>query len=195
MNYIWAGMILASFISASVTGKIPETVNAVFDGAATAVSTLIGLAGIMCFWTGIMKIAERCGVSDVISKLIAPAVNRLFPNTSEKARKYISMNMTANMLGMGNAATPMGMIAAEELDRENGTPSVPSDALCMLVVINTSSFQLIPSTIIALRAAAGSQSPTSVILPIWITSACALIVGITFAKLQSRLRRRHLWNT
>lgn len=193
MNYIWGGMILISLITAAATGRMSETVNAVFEGAATSVSTLISLAGVMCFWTGIMKIAEKSGASQVVCKFISPIVNRLFPSVGEAAKKHISMNMSANILGMGNAATPMGMLAAEELDRENENPSVPSDAMCMLIVINTTSFQLIPTTIIALRAAAGSVNPVSVIAPIWFTSAIALLAGVMSVKIFCGRRRK--WNT
>ena len=183
MNLIWSLMVIASLVTAALTGRMDETMNAVFEGASSAVSTLISFAGAMCFWTGIMKVAEKSGVSAVIRKIISPLVNRLFPSCSDKAKHYISMNMTANFLGMGNAATPMGMMAAQELDRENDNPLVPSAAMCMLVVINTTSFQLMPSTIIALRAATGSLAPASVIVPIWLASAFALTVGVFAVKI------------
>lgn len=183
MNLIWSLMVIASLVTAALTGRMDETMNAVFEGASSAVSTLISFAGAMCFWTGIMKVAEKSGVSAVIRKIISPLVNRLFPSCSDKAKHYISMNMTANFLGMGNAATPMGMMAAQELDRENDNPLVPSAAMCMLVVINTTSFQLMPSTILALRAAAGSLAPASVIVPIWLASAFALTVGVFAVKI------------
>ena len=183
MNLIWSLMVIASLVTAALTGRMDETMNAVFEGASSAVSTLISFAGAMCFWTGIMKVAEKSGVSAVIRRIISPLVNRLFPSCSDKAKHYISMNMTANFLGMGNAATPMGMMAAQELDRENDNPLVPSAAMCMLVVINTTSFQLMPSTIIALRAATGSLAPASVIVPIWLASAFALTVGVFAVKI------------
>lgn len=189
MNFIWSFMVIVSIITAIITGRVDETVNAVFEGASTAVSTLISFAGAMCFWTGIMKISEKSGVSNLICRFIAPVVTRLFPNSSETARRYISMNITANMLGMGNAATPMGMLAAQTLDEENPNPEKPSVNMCMLVTLNTTSFQLIPSTIIALRAAAGSHNPTSIILPVWIASAFAVCVGVLSVKLIGRFYR------
>lgn len=187
MNYIWGFMMLISIITAVVTGRVDETVNAVFEGAGTSVSTLISLAGAMCFWTGMMKITENCGISTWICRIISPLVKRLFPQSGEKAKEYIAMNMTANMLGMGNAATPMGMLAAHELDKENKKAEIPSINMCMLVVLNTTSFQLIPSTIIALRAAAGSENPVSIIIPVWIASLIAVTVGVSAVKLMSRL--------
>lgn len=188
MNYIWGCMILISIITAVITGRVDETVNAVFEGAQTSVTTLISFAGAMCFWCGLMKIAEKTGVSSVICRIIAPVVNRLFPGAGENAKQHISMNITANMLGMGNAATPMGMLAASELDKENPRPEQPSVNMCMLVVLNTTAFQLMPSTIIALRAAAGSQNPVSVILPIWFASICAVCAGAASVKLLYRIR-------
>ncbi len=189
MNWIWSGMILVSIITSVFTGRVSETVNAVFEGAATSVSTLISFAGAMCFWTGIMRIAEGSGVSDTICRIIAPLVKWLFPGCGDSARRHISMNMTANMLGMGNAATPMGMLAAQELDMENPRPETPSYEMCMLVVINTTSFQLIPTTIIALRAAAGSADPVSIIVPVWFASAAALAAGVLSVKMMYRLKR------
>lgn len=182
MNYIWGAMMLISVISAIFTGRVDETVNAVFDGARTSVDTLISLAGAMCFWTGIMKLAEKSGLSEAVSHLIAPVTRWLFPGSGDEARRYITMNMTANLLGMGNAATPMGMLAAEALDKENPKPETPSQNLCMLVVINTTAFQLVPTTIIALRAAAGSTEAVSVIAPVWIVSITSLIAGIMAVK-------------
>lgn len=183
MNWIWSGMILVSLITAVATGRVDETIEAVFEGASTSVSTLISFAGAMCFWSGIMKVAESSGIAGGICKIISPVVNRLFPNCGETAKRHISMNMTANFLGMGNAATPMGMLAAQELDRENPVPHIPSDAICMLVVINTASIQIMPTTILALRSAAGSQNPMSVILPIWLVSAFSATVGVLAVKL------------
>lgn len=189
MNYIWGGMVLISIITSIFTGRVNETVNAIFEGTSTAVTTLISFAGAMCFWTGIMKISQNTGISDFLCRVISPVVNFLFPDCGNKSKKYISMNMTANLLGMGNAATPMGMLASEELDRENKKPDYPSNAMCMLVVLNTTSFQLIPTTIIALRAGVGSENPVSIIVPIWFASAVSVIVGILSVKIMSKLKR------
>lgn len=182
-------MMLVSVISAIFTGRVEETVQAVFDGAQGSMSTLLALAGAMCFWTGIMKIAESSGISDFISRLITPLTRLLFPGSGESARRYITMNITANLLGMGNAATPMGMLAAEALDGENPKPEKPSVNMCMLIVLNTTAFQLVPSTILALRAAAGAADAVSVIAPIWFASACAIAAGVTAVKLMGRILR------
>lgn len=183
MNYIWCAMIAVSIIVSFFNGTVNETLNAAFDGAKESVFTVLSFAGIMCFWTGIMKIAEKSGVSRKAERLLGPFVSFLFPGAGGKAKKYISMNMSANLLGMGNAATPMGIKAMECLDAENPIPARASDNMCMLVILNTTSIQLIPTTIIALRAACSSSEPFSVILPIWISSFTAFFTAVFFAKL------------
>ena len=183
VNYIWCGMIIISIIVSIFNGTVSETINAAFEGAKSAIFTVLSFAGVMCFWTGIMKIAEKSGLSQKIEKLLRPIINFLFPNSGDEAKKYIAMNMSANLLGMGNAATPMGIKAMSCLDRENSNPLYASDNMCMLVVLNTTSIQLIPTTIIALRVAANSADPFSIILPIWISSLTAVFVAVFLAKL------------
>lgn len=190
MTYIWCGMMFFSFIAAAVNGCMEETAAAAFDGAAMSVSTALSLAGAMCFWTGILRIAEKSGVSEKLRKFLSPVIKKLFPDTGEKAREYITMNIAANVLGMGNAATPMGIKAMNELDRENKNPLYASAAMCLFVVLNTTSFQLLPSTVIALRTACGSEKPFAVIFPIWITSAISVISAVIAAKIICKARRK-----
>ena len=183
VNYIWCAMIIISIIVSIFNGTVSETIDAAFEGAKSAVFTVLSFAGVMCFWTGIMKIAEKSGLSQKIEKLLRPIINFLFPNSGDEAKNYIAMNMSANLLGMGNAATPMGIKAMSCLDRENANPLYASDNMCMLVVLNTTSIQLIPTTIIALRVAASSVDPFSIILPIWISSLTAVLSAVSLAKL------------
>ena len=183
VNYIWCTMIIISIIVSIFNGTVSETIDAAFEGAKSAVFTVLSFAGVMCFWTGIMKIAEKSGLSQKIEKLLRPIINFLFPNSGDEAKNYIAMNMSANLLGMGNAATPMGIKAMSCLDRENANPLYASDNMCMLVVLNTTSIQLIPTTIIALRVAASSADPFSIILPIWISSLTAVLSAVSLAKL------------
>ena len=183
VNYIWCAMIIISIIVSVFNGTVSETIDAAFEGAKSAVFTILSFAGVMCFWTGIMKIAEKSGLSQKIEKLLRPIINFLFPNSGDEAKNYIAMNMSANLLGMGNAATPMGIKAMSCLDRENANPLYASDNMCMLVVLNTTSIQLIPTTIIALRVAASSADPFSIILPIWISSLTAVLSAVSLAKL------------
>ncbi|MCC8160255.1 MAG: hypothetical protein LIO53_02890 [Oscillospiraceae bacterium] len=190
MNYIWCAMIIISIIVSVINGTVNETINSAFEGAQSAVFTVFSFAGVMCFWTGIMKIAEKSGLSQKTEKLLRPIINFLFPNAGGEAKKYIAMNMSANLLGMGNAATPMGIKAMTALDKENGNPLYASDNMCMLVVLNTTSIQLIPTTIIALRVAAGSKDPFSIILPIWISSLTAVFAAVFLAKLYFGRRKK-----
>ena len=189
VNYIWCAMIIISIIVSIFNGTVSETIDAAFEGAKSAVFTVLSFAGVMCFWTGIMKIAEKSGLSQKIEKLLRPIINFLFPNSGDEAKNYIAMNMSANLLGMGNAATPMGIKAMSCLDRENANPLYASDNMCMLVVLNTTSIQLIPTTIIALRVAASSADPFSIILPIWISSLTAVLSAVSLAKLYFRRKK------
>ena len=183
MNYIWPVMILISIVFAAVNGTLDSTVSAAFSGAENAVQTTIAMAGLFCFWSGLLKLSEKSGFSEVLAKIINPALKKLFPKVEGKAYSHITMNIAANLMGMGNAATPAGIDAMCELDRLNGYSPYISDEMCLFVVINTASLQLIPTTIISLRAAAGSPNPASVMIPIWIASATSLIFAILMMKL------------
>lgn len=191
MNYIWSGMILLSLAVGAVTGRIGEVAAAAIDGAAGAVTLCISLLGIMCLWTGLAKIGERAGLIDLFAKLLRPLTRFLFPRLDQKGTAVgaIVMNMVANLLGMGNAATPLGIAAMRELDRENKHRAAASDEMCMFAVINTASLQLIPTTVISLRQSFGSVNPSVIIMPVWITSVCALAAGVTAAKLFQRRKR------
>lgn len=188
MNYIWSGMILLSLAVGFFTGNINEVVAAAIGGAAEAVTLCISLLGIMCLWTGLAKIGERAGLIDKIAVLLRPLTRFLFPRLNQKGAAIgaIVMNMVANLLGMGNAATPLGIAAMHELDKENNHRSIASNEMCMFAVINTASLQLIPTTVISLRQSFGSAEPSSIIVPVWITSICALAAGVAAAKLLKR---------
>ncbi len=185
MNYIWAGMILISLIAGGFNGTLDQTVTAGMAGAKTAVETVLGFAGAMCLWTGLMRLADAGGLSAVLKCLLRPLTRFLFPRlpADSPAMQKITMNMTANLLGMGNAATPAGIRAMAELDRLNPQPDRASDEMCMFVVVNTASLQLVPSTIIAMRAAAGSAEPLGIIVPVWVCSAAALLSAVFAMKL------------
>lgn len=184
LNYIWCGMILISFVTALFTGRIDSVTNGAMEGAGAAVETCIGLLGTMCLWTGLAKIAENAGLVQIFAKLLRPITKIIFPKLKpdSPAMRAIVMNMVANLLGMGNAATPLGISAMRELDRLNHGKATASDEMCMFVVINTASIQLIPSTVISLRQMYGSLNPSEIIVPVWICSICAAAVGIAMAK-------------
>lgn len=185
-------MILISFAVAVFTGRIEETTAAAMEGAGNAIETCIGLLGVMCLWSGLARIAENSGLTSVFAKLLRPVTKIIFPSLKRdsKALNAIVMNMVANLLGMGNAATPLGIAAMKELDRENRHRGTASNEMCMFVVINTASIQLIPSTVISLRQMFGSENPSAIVVPVWICSICAVIMGVLAAKF-FEMRGRH----
>ncbi len=185
MNYIWGAMILVALIVSLFTGRIEETVAAATDGAKSAVESSIGLLGIMCLWTGLARIGEKAGVINVFGRFLRPFTKILFPKLKGDSPVVGSMvlNMMANLMGMGNAATPLGIKATKELQKLNGYKKSASNEMCMFIVINTASLQLIPTTLISMRQSYGAENPGEIIVPIWIVSIVALIVGVTVAKI------------
>lgn len=194
LNYIWAGMILIAFIVAALTGRIEETTKAALDSAGTAVQMGIGLLGVMCLWTGLMNICEKSGLIHVIARLIKPITKLLFPRIppDSPAMGAIVLNMVANIMGLANAATPLGLKAMKELQKLNGGRNEASNAMCMFVVINTASIQLIPTTVLAVRSAQGSANPFEIIVTVWMTSICAITVGVIVAKILQGQEERDL---
>ncbi len=190
LNYIWAGLILLSVFCAVATGRVPQLSAAVMSGAAGAVELVIAMLGMMCAWTGLMKIADSGGITLILSKLMDPLTRRLFPNCKKgsPAIKAICMNITANLLGLGNAATPMGIAAMKELAKLNPTQTA-DNSMVMFVVINTASIQLIPTFMGTLRAKYGSPTPFDILPAVWLTSVCALTAGITIAKVLEGRKR------
>ncbi len=192
LGYIWLGMIVSSFLCSFFTGRTDQVAAAVTQGADKGVRLLISMAGVMCLWTGIMKIADKSGITGNISRFLRPVLSRLMPDypADSEAMKAISANITANFLGLGNAATPLGIKAMKEMQRNNRLGDKANPSMIMFVVINTASLQLIPTTCAALRAAAGSTDPYSILPQVWIASSCALAAGITAVKAASLFRRR-----
>lgn len=191
MNYIWGGIILLSLIVSVFTGRVEQTAAAAVSGAGSAVDLSLSLLGIMCLWTGISKIGEDAGLIRRIAKILTPPIRFVFPRLDPKGKAFgsVVMNIVANLLGMGNAATPLGIKAVGELKRLSPDPGRATDEMCMLVVLNTASLQLIPTTLISLRQSYGAASPGDVIAPIWICEICALVLGIAAAKFLSRRSR------
>ncbi len=185
LNFIWGFLILISVITAFFTGRIDMVSAAAMEGAAEGVTLILKMLGVMCFWTGLMEIAERAGIIKGVARLIRPITRLIFPRISPKGRamEAIVMNISANLLGIGNAATPLGLRAMEALDAENGSKKRASDAMCMFVLINTASIQLLPTTLILLRQDAGSSAPAEIMVPVWIVSAAALLCGVISAKI------------
>jgi spore maturation protein A len=189
LNIIWLALVLGSIVIGAINGKIPAVVNAVTESAGNAVVLALGLIGIMALWLGLMRIAEDAGLIRALSKLISPILRFLFPQIPRDHPVFgtMTLNISANALGLANAATPFGLKAMAELEKLNKTPGTASDAMCMFVAINTGSVQLIPATAIAILASAGDPNPTSIIIPVLIATACATTTGILSAKWFSKM--------
>ncbi|MDP4118302.1 MAG: nucleoside recognition domain-containing protein [Bacillota bacterium] len=188
LNMLWSFMIIFSIIVSFFTGRTAETVNGAMEGASEAVTMCIGLLGMMCMWNGLMKIAELSGITEKVAVIVKPVFKLLFKNISAEsaAGKAIIMNITANLLGMGNAATPLGLKAMREMKKECGKECSATKEMIMFTALNTASFQLIPSTLIGMRMAAGSANASEIIIPIWCASACSVATVIICAKLGSK---------
>lgn len=185
LNYIWLGMLVLGFIVGIINGKVEAVTQAAINSATTAVNLCIGLLGVMCLWTGLMGIAEKSGMVRYIARLVRPVFRFLFPGIPKghPAMGAIIMNLVANFLGLGNAATPLGIKAMGELQKLNRIKNTATNEMSMFLVLNTSCIQLVPATIIAVRTAEGSRNPAEIIVAIWIASFCATITGIITAKL------------
>jgi len=189
MNYIWAGIMLIAILFGLLNGRISEVSSAVLSGGSEAVQLALVLLGAMAFWSGLMKIADQAGITKMLSRLFYPIVRLLFKTGKDSpATKAITMNITANLLGLGNAATPFGLQAMKEMEKENKNKGTASNAMAMFVVLNTASVQLIPTTIAVLRAKHGAQNPMDIMPAVWLTSIAALIVGVMMAKVLERRR-------
>jgi len=178
-------MLITSFVCGLFTGQMKAVGEAAISGAGDGASLVLGMVGVMCFWTGLMEIAEKSGVIRGVAKFLHPLTKRIFPNLpkNDPAHGAIVMNMAANLLGMGNAATPLGLRAMRLLDERNGTARIASNEMCMFVLINTASLQLLPTTLLLLRQTTGSANPGEIIVPVWLVSISALLVGIISAKI------------
>lgn len=188
LNIIWLLLILVATVVASHTGKMDEITKASFDSAKAAVSLAIQLIGAMALWLGIMRVVEEAGLMRAIARAIRPVMVRLFPDipAEHPAMSAMIMNIAANMLGLGNAATPMGIKAMKELDRLSPEEGTATNAMCLFLAINTSSVTLLPLGIITVRAAAGASEPAAILLPSIFATGCSTIVAITAAKLLAR---------
>ena len=191
MAWVWTGMVVSSLIFGVATGNLDAVANAALEGAQSAVELSLSMAGMLCLWSGIMEIMNTCGLSNGLARLFRPLLRRLLPNASrdEETLAAISANVSANLLGLGNAATPLGIQAARRMAR--GCEGVASDELCLLVVLNTASIQLIPATIASVRAANGCKNPFDILPAVWFASILAVTVGLLTARLLSRCGRRH----
>ncbi|MGN0018484.1 MAG: nucleoside recognition domain-containing protein [Candidatus Gastranaerophilaceae bacterium] len=191
MNYIFYFLIVISLIFAGFNGKLQDVVNAILSGAELSVKVAFSLIGIMAFWLGIMKIAEKSGILGIITKLIKPITKWLFNEVPQdnKAIGDIAMSFSANALGLTNAATPIGLKAMDELQELNADKNSASNSMCMFLAMNTAGFQIVPATVIAVLAGIGYKNPTEIIMPTLIVTTIAFISAILTAKLFQRFWR------
>lgn len=189
MAYIFGGMIAVSFLYALFCGSLDTLSTGILDSAGAAIELIIAISGMICMWSGFMRIAKDCGLVEKLSRLFAPVLKKLYPDVDVEsdAFRYISMNISANLLGLGNAATPLGLNAMRELKLKSPGDTA-TDSMVTFVIMNTASIQLIPTTVAALRKSYGAGQPFDILLCVWITSAAALTVGLLSSWVIRRLR-------
>ncbi|MCI9171349.1 MAG: spore maturation protein A [Lawsonibacter sp.] len=189
MTVIWTGMIVVSILCALATGRGPEVAAAAVEGTSAAVQLALSIAGMLCLWTGVMEVMRQSGLADKLSRLLFPLLCRLFPQAAKDrdTMDSISANVSANLLGLGSAATPLGLEAARRLSRRS--QGAASDDLCMLVVCNTASIQLIPTTVATVRAAEGCAAPFDILPAVWLASTLSVGVGILACRIFAKVWR------
>lgn len=191
LNKIWPIFIIISITYALLFGKIDDLNNSIFESATSAVNLCITFLGTICLWNGIMKIVQKTTLMERLTKIFAPFINFLFPELkrNEKVKGEISMNIIANILGLGNAATPLGLKAMKTMQKNNIKKDTVSNSMAMFIVLNTASLQLIPTTVIAIRASLGSKNPTQIVFAVWIATIAAAIAGILATKIFIRFTK------
>ncbi len=185
MNYIFYFLIVISIIVGAINGRLDAVVNSILSGAELSVKVAFSLIGIMAFWLGMMKIADKCGLITIIAKLINPITKKLFNEIPEDSPAIgdIAMSFSANAFGLTNAATPIGIKAMEELQKHNKDKNSASNAMCMFLAMNTAGFQLIPATVIAVLISIGYKNPTEIIAPTLLVTSIAFVSAIVLAKI------------
>ena len=182
MTFIWTGIVLISILCGVASGKDAQVAAAAMEGTQAAVQLCISITGMLCLWSGVMEVMRQSGLAEKLSRVLRPLLRRLYPQFAEDngVMDSIAANVSANLLGLGNAATPLGIEAAKQMSKRR--PGVASDAMCMLVVCNTASIQLIPTTVAAVRASQGSADPFDILPAVWLASALSVAVGIGACK-------------
>ena len=188
LNKIWPFFIIISFIYSIYTGNISNVNNAIFDSAEQTVSLCITLLGTLCLWNGIMNIAVKTSLISKLTVVLKPLIKFLFPDlkNDKKISEEVSMNIVANILGLGNAATPLGLKAISSMQEKNKNKSTLSNSMAMFILINTASLQIIPTTVIALRSSLGSTNPSQIILGVWVATITAFLTAVILGKILSK---------
>ena len=192
LNAIWPGIMLLAIVSGVISGRTEAVNAALLQGAGEALSLMMTLGGAMCLWSGMMRVADKAGITRVLSRVLSPVLRVLFPGLSPdgEACRVISMNVAANMLGLGNAATPLGLKAMAQLQEVNPEKTRASRHMIVFAVLNTASVQLLPTTVAALRLEAGSEQPMAILPAVWITSIGSAVAAVSVACLFGREERR-----
>ncbi len=182
LTWIWTGMVLLSVLFGIGNGTLADVGQAALEGASSAVELALGMAGAMCLWNAVMELMRRCGLADALARIFRPLLRRLLPQASrdKETLSAVSANVSANLLGLGNAATPLGIQAAQRM--AVGCNGTATDELCRLVVLNTASIQLLPTTVSGIRAACGSAAPMDILPAVWLTSLLSVTAGLTAAR-------------
>lgn len=192
LNILWPIFIIISFAYAIFSGNVDKLNESIFSSTSESVNLCISLLGTICLWNGIMQIANKTSIIDRLTNLLKPAMNFLFPELKQEKgiQKEISLNVIANILGLGNAATPLGLKAMKSMQKKNPKKDTLTNSMITFIVLNTASLQIIPTTVIAIRSSMNSKNPTSIVFPVWIATICAAIAGITATKLFIKLTER-----
>lgn len=191
MSWIFTGIVTISLIAALLSGRGSELASAITQGAQSGVTLAVSMAGAICLWTGVGKLMEKAGFTALLSRLLKPVLNKVFPSAKKdpSLAGSLSANICANFLGLGNAATPLGIQAAQKLARHT-THGIAGDELCRLIVLNTASIQLIPATVAAVRSSLGCNTPFDILPAVWITSVCSASLGLVAAWFFGKLWRK-----
>lgn len=189
MAWLWTGMVLISLIFGALTGNLSSLSAAALEGAQSAVELCFTMCGVMCLWTGVMELMDQCALTDKIAALFRPLLRCLLPQASRDSETLaaVSANLSADLLGLGNAATPLGIRAARRMSR--GCGGVASDELCLLVVLNTASIQLLPTTLAGVRASLCAADPFDILPCVWLVSLLSVLAGLLAAKVLARFWR------
>ena len=193
LNIVWPIFIIISFSYSIFFGDINLLNSEIFRSIESAINLSINLLGTICLWNGIMQIASKTSVIDKLTRFLKPIIKCLFPELRNKPKiqKEISMNMIANILGLGNAATPLGLKAMKSMQEENPEKERLTDSMAMFIVLNTASIQIIPTTVIAIRNSLGSENATAIVFPVWIATICAAISGIIAVKILIKVTQKN----
>ena len=189
MAWLWTGMVAVSLIFGALTGNLNALSAAALEGAQSAVELCFTMCGVMCLWTGVMELMDQCALTDKIAALFRPLLRRLLPQASRDSETLaaVSANLSADLLGLGNAATPLGIRAARRMSR--GCGGIASDELCLLVVLNTASIQLLPTTLAGVRASLGAADPFDILPCVWLVSLLSVLAGLLAARVLARFWR------